>query len=68
MRGNVASHYKEMAQDELKQSSFLHEMATKSADELSKVFTHPEGMLESWRKAHAEYVEKAAWIKQMLAM
>lgn len=65
---NVANHYHEMAQDELKHASFLHELATKSADELSKVFTPPEEMLESFRKAHTEYVEKAAWIKQMLSM
>lgn len=69
-RGNTAisNRYKEMAQDELKHGSFLHEMATKSADELSKVFTPPEEMLEKWRKAHADYVEKAAWVKQMLSL
>jgi sugar-specific transcriptional regulator TrmB len=69
-RGNntVAGHYYEMAQDELKHSTFLHEMATRSADELSKVFVPPEEMLERWRKAHTEYVESAAWIRQMLSM
>ena len=64
----LANHFHEMAQDELKHASFLHEMATKSADELSKVFVPPEEMLEKWRKAHTKYVESAAWIKQMLAM
>ena len=27
-----------------------------------------EEMLEKWEKAHKEYVEKVAWIKQMLSM
>jgi vacuolar-type H+-ATPase subunit E/Vma4 len=70
VRGNitVANHFHEMAQDELKHSGFLHELAVKSADDLSKVFTPPEEMLEKWRKAHKEYVEKVALIKQMLSM
>ena len=48
VRGNttVANHFHEMAQDELKHSGFLHELAVKSADDLSKVFTPPEEMLE----------------------
>lgn len=69
-RGNisVANRYHEMAADELKHSEFLHELAVKSADELSKVYTPPEEMLEKWKKAHREYVEKVAWIRQMLSM
>jgi hypothetical protein len=57
-----------MASDELRHSSFLHEWAVAEIEELSKVYTPPVWMEEKWEKSHKEYVEKVAWIKQMLAM
>ena len=65
---NRANRYKEMANDELKHSSYIHEWAVKEIEEISKVYTAPVEMVEKWDKAHKEYVEKVAWIKQMLAM
>ena len=69
-KGNItiANRYKEMANDELKHAMYVHEFAVKEIDELSKVYTPPVEMLEKWKKSHAEYVEKAAWVKQMLAL
>ena len=69
-KGNmsVANRYKEMAADELKHANYLHEMAVAEITELSKVYKPPVEMQEKWDKAHAEYVEKAAWVKQMLTM
>jgi hypothetical protein len=69
-RGDVsrANRYKEMAMDELKHSSYLHEWAVSEIDSLSKVYTPPAEMQEKWEMAHRQYVEKVAWIKQMLAM
>jgi intergrase/recombinase len=64
----AASRYKEMANDELKHAMYVHEMATKEIDKLSKVYTPPAEMMEKWEKAHKEYVERVAWVKQMLAM
>lgn len=63
-----ANRYKEMASDELKHATYLHEWAVASIEEISKVFKAPVEMQEKWDKAHREYVEKVAWIKQMLAM
>ncbi len=63
-----ANRYKEMATDELRHSTFLHEWAVAEIEELSKVYTPPVWMEEKWEKSHKEYVEKVAWIKQMLAM
>ena len=63
-----ASKYNEMATDELKHAMYEHEWAVKAVSDISKVYTPPEEMLEKWEKAHKEYVEKVAWIKQMLAM
>lgn len=63
-----ANHYKEMANDELKHSNYIHEWAVKEIEEISKVYTPPVEMQEAWDKAHKEYVEKVAWIKQMLSL
>lgn len=63
-----ANRYKEMAGDEIKHAMYVHEWATADVEMLSKVYTPPAEMMEKWEKAHKEYVEKIAWIKQMLAM
>lgn len=69
-KGNpqLAARYKEMANDELKHAMYIHDIATQEIEELSKVYTPPVEMEEKWEKDHAEYVEKVAWVKQMLAM
>lgn len=64
----AATRYKEMANDELKHATYEHEWAVKKIDELSKIYTPPVGMQEEWDKSHKEYVEKVAWIRQMLSM
>ena len=60
--------YKEMAEDELKHANYLHEMAVTEIQKLREKFTPPQFMLDEWEKSHKEYVEKTAWIKQMLTM
>lgn len=64
----AANKYKEMANDELKHADYEHTWALKAIDEISKVYVPPVEMQEAWDKAHKEYVQHAAWIKQMLAM
>lgn len=63
-----ASRLKEMANDELKHANYEHELAVKEIEEISKVYTAPAEMMEAWEKAHKEYVDHVAWIKQMLSM
>lgn len=63
-----ASRYAEMANDELKHAMYVHEWAVKEVDTISKIYTPPADMQESYEKSHKKYVEKVAWIKQMLAM
>ena len=63
-----ANLYKEMANDELKHASYLHEMVTKEINQISKVYTPPQDMYEKWEKAHKMYVEQVAWVKQMLIL
>jgi len=63
-----ANRYKEMAMDELKHAGYIHERAVMEIEDLREVYTPPQNMLDKWEKDHAKYIEKAAWIKQMLAM
>ena len=63
-----ANRYKEMAQDELKHASFIHDRAVAEIDELRDVYTPPQDMLEKWDADHKKFIEKSAWIKQMLLM
>lgn len=64
----TAAKYKAMAEDELHHASIIHEQAVKEIDQLSKVITPPAEMMEKWQHEHAEYVENAAWVRQMLAL
>lgn len=63
-----ANRFKEMANDELKHAMYLHDYVVQQIDKLSKVYTPPKEMMDKWEKDHAEYVERAAWIKQMLTL
>lgn len=69
-KGNInnANKYKEMANDELKHASYIHEMAVAEISQVEKIYTAPVEMQEKWEHSHKEYVEKVAWIRQMLAM
>lgn len=63
-----ANRYEEMAHDELKHAGYLHDRVVDEIEELRKVYAPPQEMLDKWDKDHKHYIEKAAWIKQMLAM
>ena len=63
-----ANKFKEAANDELKHANYMHELAVGVIAKYRERMTPPQNMLEKWDKAHAEYIEKAAWIKTMLSM
>ena len=65
---NRANKYKEMATDELRHAAYVHEFAVAEIEAVSKVYTPPVEMQEKWDKAHKEYVERTAWVRQMLNM
>ena len=69
MKGDQAwvARYKEMANDELKHSTYLHELVVKEIGDLGKDFTAPQAMQERWSEAHRKFVEDAALVKQMLS-
>lgn len=63
-----ANKFKEAANDELKHANYIHELAVGVIAKYREKLTPPQDMLDKWEKAHAEYIEKAAWIKTMLSM
>ena len=63
-----ANRYREMATDELKHAGYLHDRVVNEIEELRKTYTPPQEMLDKWDKDHKKYIEKSAWIKQMLEM
>lgn len=65
---NMANKYKEMATDELRHAGYVHEFAVNEIENISKVYTPPIEMQKKWEESHKEYVEQAAWIRQMLSM
>ena len=61
--------YKEMSLAELNHAMRLHDYAAQDIEQLKAVYPDiPSDMMEKWDKAHREYVEKAAWVKQMQSM
>lgn len=67
-KSSWANTFKDMAGDELKHASNIHAYAVEEINKLNTVFTPPAEMQEMWDKSHKDYVERAAWVKQMLAM
>ena len=61
--------YKTMSIAEIDHANRLHQYAVQDIEKLKSVYPEiPQEMLDKWNKAHIEYVEKAAWIKQMQSM
>lgn len=64
----LSKYYLEMSQNEIQHSTYLHDMVVEEIETLKKVYKPTTEMEEAWDKSHKQYVEKVAWIKQMLAM
>ena len=63
------NRYKEMSVQELGHAMSLHDFAVQDIEKLKSVYPDvPQSMSDKWDKAHVEFVEKTAWIKQMQAM
>lgn len=55
-----------MSEQELGHATYLHDMAVEKITEIEKHYQPTVKMEEKWEHEHKEYVEKTAWIKQML--
>lgn len=68
-KSQQATRYQKMADDELQHAAYLHEFTVAEIEQLKTVFkSPPTSMMEAWDAEHKAYVDKAAWIKQMLAL
>lgn len=67
-KGNTqrANRYKEMASDELKHATYIHEWAVMEVEEISRVYKPPVDMMEKWEHEHKKFVEDVALIKKIL--
>ena len=66
---NRYSKYKEMSMQELNHAMAIHEFAAQDIEQLKSVYPDiPQDMMDKWERSHKDFVEKAAWIKQMQAM
>ena len=63
------ARYKEMSAQELSHAMTLHEYAVQDIEQLKQVYPEiPGEMQDRWDRSHKEFVEKAAWIRQMQTM
>ena len=63
------SGYKAMSQAEIEHANRLHQYAVQDIEKLKAVYPDiPPDMMDKWDKAHVDFVEKTAWIKQMQSM
>ena len=61
--------YKDMSIAELGHATRLHQYAVQDIEQLKTVYPDiPQEMMDKWERAHKEFVEKTAWIKQMQSM
>jgi len=63
-----SSRFHKMSDAELEHATYIHDFTIDEIDRLEKVFKPTSAMKEKWQKSHQEYVEKMAWIRQMLSM
>ena len=67
--GERYNKYKEMSIQELGHAMALHDFAVQDIEQLKTVYPDvPQKMMDAWDKSHVDFVEKAAWIRQMQAM
>ena len=58
-----------MSLAEIEHANRLHQFAVQDIEKLKAVYPEiPSEMQDKWDKAHVDYVEKTAWIKQMQSM
>ena len=64
-----ASASKQAALDELKHADLYHTRAVKEIQRIKQVYPEPPAkMMEKWEKEHHEYIDRVAFIKQILSM
>lgn len=63
-----ANNFRMMSEEELGHAMKMHEYTMNKIEKLKQVYTPTQDMLDKWETAHKDYVDRVAWIRQMLAM
>lgn len=63
-----ANKYKEMASDELRHASYVHEFAAQDVGKYQAVYSMSEEDMQHWEHANKRYAECVASLKTMLNM
>lgn len=66
--GTWANRWKEMANMEIQHAMWIHDYTVSEIEKLREIFVPPVEMQEKWDESHKNYVERVAWVKQMLTM
>lgn len=63
-----AKKFKAMSEESLKHSTIIYSLVIREINKLKNTYTLPIKMKECWKQKEEKYIEKSAWIKQMLSM
>lgn len=63
-----AEQFKQMCKNDLEHSLVLYKIANEEIMRLKRCCSIPSVMSNVWDKKNTKFIEKAAWIKQMLTM
>lgn len=63
-----ANRCKEMAVDSIKAAGYIHDKLMDDVKELRRTYNMPIDMVEVWEQEHKNYIEKIAWLKQLLLL
>lgn len=65
---DYAERFKKMAEEEVEHSKILFSFTQSEIDRLNETYKLPVDVSEICNRKQAKFIEKAAWIKQMLTM
>lgn len=65
---DYAKKFKTMSEESLNHSTIIYTLIVREINKLKAAYTPPVKMKEFWKQKEEKYIEKSAWIKQMLSL
>lgn len=65
---DYAKKFKTMAEESIKHSTVIYNLVIREVGKLKDTYTPPAKMKECWKQKEEKYIEKTAWIKQMISI
>ena len=60
--------FKHMAEDEMRHATQLHQYAVTKIENLRKIYTPPQDMLDKWETSHNDYVSRSNAIRAIISI